>query len=260
MLALISCDIGLYYFDCGGGNYGCCSVNDACSQQNGCPDVAECNGEGETPCGVLCCADDVQCAYLGYACTGLINGGIVTVVPSLPSSALTVTSTRTLISTILESRISTTTETSASRSVSTLDISTEGAASKVSPSSSPLSQLGPATQATSLLTSTTTSSPGNTTLVPPSSKSRGAAIGGSIGAVVGLVLAACLIRWLIVWRKRKTGGDKRRFAGSDEPQLQRTIDNRGGGVLDTGNGKPRPGIVPGTCLIRFSRAAPSSML
>ena len=260
MSAFSPCDTGLYSFDCGGGIQGCCSVNDACSQQNGCPDEAECNGEGETPCGVLCCPDDAQCEYPGYACTGLINGAIVTVFPSPSSSASTVTSTRTLISTILESRISTTTETSASRSVSTPDISTEGAASIILPSSSPSSQLGLATQATSLLTSTTTSSPGNTTLGSPSSKSRGAAIGGSIGAVVGLVLAACLIRWLIVWRRRKTGGDKRRFAGIDEPQLQRTVDNGGGGVLDTGNGKSRPGIVLCTCLIRVSRAAPSSVL
>lgn len=264
MSASFSCDTGLYYFDCGGDNQGCCSVNNACSQQNGCPDVAECNGDsGETPCGVLCCPDDAQCAYFGYACEGLINGAAVTVIPSPPSSTSTVTSTRTLITTIINSKISTPTETSASTSDSTTHISTEGAASTVSPSSPPSSQSG---LATSLLTSAT-SSPGNATLAPPSSsasssssKSHRAAIGGSIGAVVGLILSACLISWLIVWRRRKTSGDKRISEGSGEPQLQSTVANGEGGALDTEKGESRPTIVLGTCLIRFSRAAPSSLL
>ena len=73
-------------------------------------------------------------------------------------------------------------------------------------------------------------------------------------------MAACLLNWLIVWRRRKTSGDKRKIEGSVEPQLQGIVDNGGGGALDSQNGESRLTIVIGTCFIRFWRAAPSSML
>ena len=258
------CDTGLYFFDCGGGYTGCCSVNDACLQHNGCPDLAECNDEeGETSCGVLCCPDDAQCLYPGYSCAGNINGAVVTIIPSPSSSTSTVTSTRTLISTIIHSETSTTSKTTASTSDSTTDISTEGAAFTVT-SSTPFSgQSSLATKATSLPTSAIVSSSGNATLGTLSasrpsldSKSRGAAIGGSIGAVVALVLA---IGWLVVRHRRKVIGDERRFEGSDERRMQGTFDNGGGGALDTENGGSGPTNLLSTCLIRSPRAAPSSL-
>lgn len=91
------------------------------------------------------------------------------------------------------------------------------------------------------------------------SKSRGAAIGGSIGAVVAFVLAVCLIGWLVIWRRRNVSGDKSRFEGSDERRIQGTVDNVGGGALDTENGESGLTSLLSTCLIRSPRAALSSL-